>query len=222
MTDDHTSYPLLEDRLRPPLPPGSSRRRTFAQTMKRQCESCECDDTDGGTIVPVRVRVRGRESSRRCPTERMAMRCRYWYECRCVIIMKANPKDPAISIKEYQDALNNLPFAVKRLNPDYSWTYGEQADEFLKWQYSGSYPPDSSYDFEASPDLANGRQLVPGTKEPYYLEGPDFQGPIHPKPLDDMLGYPIPFPASGSWKRKSKRSFVDDREDTEVDNKQGI
>ncbi|RVD83456.1 uncharacterized protein DFL_007842 [Arthrobotrys flagrans] len=92
--------------------------------------------------------------------------------------MNQRDMDPSISIAEYQDALNNLPFAVKRTRPNYGWKYGH--NDVMKWQYDTAYPPSSWF------DSANHRELAPGTNEPYYLEGPN-EGLIRAGPSDQTL-----------------------------------
>lgn len=67
------------------------------------------------------------------------------------------------SISSYQRALDKIPFAVKQQYPGYAW---EPAPLFsMSWKNLGSVPD--------APPYTDNRELVPGTKEPYYVEGRD-------------------------------------------------
>ncbi|KAK6529761.1 hypothetical protein TWF281_008922 [Arthrobotrys megalospora] len=70
--------------------------------------------------------------------------------------------EPGNSITDYQEALNNLPSGVKGARPNYEWNLAEGFS--MTWQYSGDSLPANQ--------MAADRYLVPGTKEPHYLEGP--------------------------------------------------
>ncbi|KAK6339620.1 hypothetical protein TWF718_009016 [Orbilia javanica] len=76
--------------------------------------------------------------------------------------MLAPPKDPDIDISEYQDALNQIPFGVKQQFPGYRWKPSSGVD--MSWS---SMTAGNSYSREHKVE----RWLVPGTAEPYYLEG---------------------------------------------------
>ncbi|KAK6510892.1 hypothetical protein TWF506_009983 [Arthrobotrys conoides] len=163
--------------------------RDFKMTMTREftrCRRCKCDEEDDRTIIPdLTVRIPGVSRTgnyQRCHSYTVSDRCRYWHGCYCLIVMKQRDKNPEISIGEYQDALNNLPLYVKKTYPGYVWKSGGGFG--MKWQYDTAYPPSSWF------DSAGDKELVPGTDEPYYLEGPDKVPPEFSGPNAGLFGLP--------------------------------
>ncbi|KAF3241566.1 hypothetical protein TWF217_012024 [Orbilia oligospora] len=96
-------------------------------------------------------------------TGQATMKCQMWYNCRCEATMHQPEADPGITVEEYQDALDNIPLDIKIANSKYAWKFSE--DQSLSWNYI--FDPDKSGSGQAE------QYLVPGTKEPYYLEGAD-------------------------------------------------
>ncbi|KAK6340130.1 hypothetical protein TWF730_001901 [Orbilia blumenaviensis] len=93
---------------------------------------------------------------------------------------------PGSSVKAYQDALDNIPWLVKIQNPAYRWSPTEMGEFSMSWKPLGSSSQDGSGD-----PAGFDKELLPGTKEPYYLEGPDMTDPqkpdfgwLGPSPLD--------------------------------------
>ncbi|KAF3093209.1 hypothetical protein TWF569_002713 [Orbilia oligospora] len=186
MDPDPAHYPTIDG----PRPAVSQHRNLRAVNLIvyrsfRICRRCLCAE-DLMTIVrnpeaPSWHLESGHRSAELCDTDIHSMRCAPWYGCYCSITMKQQDMDPDISVEAYQDSLNNLPFAVKQRNPDYKWKSGHYGE--MGWQYDTAYPPSSWF------DSAGGRERVPGTVEPYYLEGPD-KGEIFTGPNDGLLRLP--------------------------------
>ncbi|KAF3129360.1 hypothetical protein TWF703_008983 [Orbilia oligospora] len=81
----------------------------------------------------------------------------------CEATMHQPEADPGITVEEYQEALDNIPLDIKIAYSKYAWKFSE--DQSLSWNYI--FDPDKSGPGQAE------QYLVPGTKEPYYLEGAD-------------------------------------------------
>ncbi|KAK6523578.1 hypothetical protein TWF281_001559 [Arthrobotrys megalospora] len=86
--------------------------------------------------------------------------------CFCWVKMLMPEYDSSVLLQDYQDAINNIPFAVKRTKPNWYWK--GPAEIRMKWVES---TPASG---EGGP-AGGHKELVPGTgtTEPYYLSGPD-------------------------------------------------
>ncbi|KAK6534688.1 hypothetical protein TWF281_005992 [Arthrobotrys megalospora] len=216
MEKDPNAYPVIGGTKRPNidemLKPGD-----FSWIKRKQCMNCLCSD-DGDIIVNPSPQ---RPINYWCKTITTPPKCRLWYGsylfvpglvhtnggssytnsefsspgCRCSAEMLQPAIEIGNSITDYQNALNNIPMGIKLAHRGYEWNLAEKFS--MSWQYLAR---------EQGGSTTNTRELVPGTKEPYYLEGPD------PKPRDweQTLGNPL-FGGSGSvW--KSKRS-VDEESD---------
>ncbi|KAK6343026.1 hypothetical protein TWF718_008404 [Orbilia javanica] len=145
-----------------------------AREVYRRCMDCLC--TSEGKMIPsMRPRPKTGGKGFVCRTAVAIAKCLQWYECRCEARMRQPEPDPEIPVEEYQDALNNIPLDIKMANSRYAWKYSQ--DKSLQWQYV--------YEPEAGGSGQSRRYLVPGTKEPYYLEGPDpkFHLGMIPEPL---------------------------------------
>ncbi|KAK6330897.1 hypothetical protein TWF718_003095 [Orbilia javanica] len=70
-----------------------------------------------------------------------------------------------IPLSEYQDALNKIPFGVRQQYPGFKWDNTPDSSK-MKWDSLTS----GLNDHESQPEPLE-RWLVPGTAEPYYLEG---------------------------------------------------
>ncbi|KAF3315342.1 hypothetical protein TWF173_003885 [Orbilia oligospora] len=188
MDPDPAHYPNI-DGTRPEVNEreGSRAVNLLVNRFLRKCRQCRCAE-DLRTIVknPEHETIRGGlepgvDRTYLCIFEKTARRCAPWYGCYCSIVMKQQDMDPDISVEAYQDSLNNLPFGVKQRHRDYKWRGGHYGE--MGWQYDTAYPPSDWF------DSAGGRERVPGTAEPYYLEGPD-KAEIFTGPNDGLLRLP--------------------------------
>ncbi|KAK6344665.1 hypothetical protein TWF718_006623 [Orbilia javanica] len=172
MDPDPEHYPIIAGKRRPII--GSSQPGTRFAYFEQSCLQCRCTD-DGELVVNLvvvnesRLSRKGRGVNRVVPKCRMPYvpeKCRVWFGCRCEVQMH-NPKiEAGNSLTAYQEALNNIPWMVRIQNPGYRW---KPVDRFsMGWRGTGP-PVGGRYDAETT----HRRELAPGTKEPYYLEGPD-------------------------------------------------
>ncbi|KAK6504343.1 hypothetical protein TWF506_002546 [Arthrobotrys conoides] len=153
-------------------------RRTRARTAYRMCTSCKCN-SNGKMIPDPRPRPTTPGAGMvYCGTSQAVAKCQLWYGCSCEAIMRHPQPDPEITVDEYQDALNNIPALVKIAHADYTWKFSEERS--MTWLQ----PSDAFQDTRGSTE----EYLVPGTKEPYSLEGPDQGVPWSgiPNPLLDL------------------------------------
>ncbi|KAK6534292.1 hypothetical protein TWF281_005620 [Arthrobotrys megalospora] len=119
--------------------------------------------------------------------------------------MKQPRIEPGNSITDYQNALNNVPLGVKLAHSQYEWNLAPQFS--MSWQYlTGKQGEGVEVGLSDSLGLAgpNNWELVPGTKEPYYVEGPS-RVTAHEWMKGPLLEYGIPNQGLGSI-LKSKRS----------------
>ncbi|KAF3193276.1 hypothetical protein TWF225_010045 [Orbilia oligospora] len=142
------THPPVESPTNSPLDPHATKHSTTGQ---------------GKMIASPRERNPGIARTLRCITHVATMKCQMWYNCRCEATMHQPEADPGITVEEYQDALDNIPLDIKIANSKYAWKFSE--DQSLSWNYI--FDPDKSGSGQAE------QYLVPGTKEPYYLEGAD-------------------------------------------------
>ncbi|KAF3177706.1 hypothetical protein EYR41_008660 [Orbilia oligospora] len=157
------SYPEINHHKRPSFRNMASQRaHARAYSARTVCMNCLCDST-GKMIASPRERNPGIARTLRCITHVATMKCQMWYNCRCEATMHQPEADPGITVEEYQDALDNIPLDIKIANSKYAWKFSE--DQSLSWNYI--FDPDKSGSGQAE------QYLVPGTKEPYYLEGAD-------------------------------------------------
>ncbi|KAK6513921.1 hypothetical protein TWF506_008351 [Arthrobotrys conoides] len=117
-------------------------------------------------------------------------------DCRCVTEMLQPDIDHDIPLSEYQDALNQVPFSVKQQFPGYQWKSPGYEMTWSSMTAGNSYPPENQ---EVE------RWLVPGTAEPYYLEGQN-QNPAAEWMVGLLPGFKGGNP--GSWATSRELSFV--------------
>ncbi|KAK6530810.1 hypothetical protein TWF281_007647 [Arthrobotrys megalospora] len=118
----------------------------------------------------------------------------------CVVGMMGN------SITAYQEALNRIPQKLRELHPTFEWS---PAVAQGRWSMTWNKPaPDS----DPAPMVE--RYLVPGTKEPYYLEGPSQGRDLSWDPF--LLGGAAGWDGKGSY--KTKRAVADPPKDGETEN----
>ncbi|KAK6519967.1 hypothetical protein TWF506_000261 [Arthrobotrys conoides] len=155
---------------RRPDPMGKAGHAAFSYGQYN-CEVCRCSD-DGDIIVNKVDIATVPEEQRRllCRNPDFVPKCSAWFGCRCEVTMHQPEVEPDSTLQEHQNALNNIPFFVKAQNPGWRWS---PVDGFsMSWNKMGSSNGGSSDD-----QTRYGKHLVPGTKELYYLEGPDEFGP---------------------------------------------
>ncbi|KAK6529762.1 hypothetical protein TWF281_008923 [Arthrobotrys megalospora] len=174
---DPANYPQIDGRTRPRYWTYSDPRRRLLDATKR-CKNCKCDED--GTIIPDLDRDVAREWL--CRTDTIARECRHWHRCQCLLFMRQPDVEPGNSITDYQNALNNLPYNIKTAAPGYEWKISDRFS--MTWQYTGNPQSGGQY------NVPNDRVLVPGTKEPYYLEGPS-HGSIRGWQSHSMLRMPL-------------------------------
>ncbi|KAK6526824.1 hypothetical protein TWF281_010022 [Arthrobotrys megalospora] len=134
---------------------------TRVRKWRATCKTCECDESTSRLrpgSMPRGVRT--------CHNWEVAQKCENWFYCYCVYEMQQPPRFREVTVDEYQDALNRIPGEIKEAHPDYVWK--PSPGWAMRWATSntGSGPSESGYEQRSH------RELVPGTKEPYYLEGP--------------------------------------------------
>ncbi|KAK6508221.1 hypothetical protein TWF506_010320 [Arthrobotrys conoides] len=134
----------------------------------RKCQDCKCDFLTGKLTFNRETNRMSVSAMRRlqiCDMKGTPIRCEYWLNCRCVfsVRMQQPQRLPGITVEEYQDVLDRIPDPFKNSNPDYVWRPSPG------WEMTWTKPNQDGQ----SHGQATHRELVPGTKEPYYLEGPD-------------------------------------------------
>ncbi|KAK6523921.1 hypothetical protein TWF281_001885 [Arthrobotrys megalospora] len=101
------------------------------------------------------------------------------------------------SITDYQNALNNIPLKIKLAHMNYEWKLGEKFS--MSWQQIHDRQGGGS-------QVTNNRhrELVPGTKEPYYVEGPGSGDPMERVggPLWGFGGLTADSEFGSEWKAK--------------------
>ncbi|KAK6512795.1 hypothetical protein TWF506_008960 [Arthrobotrys conoides] len=142
-----------------------------------QCKDCICLDDGTMAVNPAHADHDPNESNQGiCRQERLIPECTEWYEtvgCTCVFQVQQPSIEPSN--------------ALKADHVDDKWDKLAKLSQ-LSWRNagSGSGGTDRNPTHEGSPRLdrnvlykgADDRQLVPGTKESYYLEGPGERDPI--------------------------------------------
>ncbi|KAF3259721.1 hypothetical protein TWF192_010576 [Orbilia oligospora] len=158
------SYPEIANKKRPSFQNLSGTKAHMkAYVARRICMNCLCDSTGKMLASTSKERNEGITKQYRCLTRVAALKCERWFNCRCEATMHQPEADPGITVEDYQDALNNIPLDIKLANSRYAWKFSQ--DQSLSWKYI--FDPNKSGSGQAE------QYLVPGTKEPYYLEGAD-------------------------------------------------
>ncbi|KAK6519453.1 hypothetical protein TWF281_003287 [Arthrobotrys megalospora] len=130
----------------------------------RGCRECQCQEGDG--VAALHPGPRDAALVRNyCLTELFARKCMAWYGCRCYVQLgqpDPTPTYPA-TLEEWQSAIDSIPEIIKAYNAGWKWTkLGELTNDpnfyltFSDPRYRG----------------ASKFELVPGTKEPFFLQGP--------------------------------------------------
>ncbi|KAF3215155.1 hypothetical protein TWF679_004402 [Orbilia oligospora] len=197
MDPDPNVYPRFGPAGRDRRPDPRVRPNSAYASMQRQksfCSHCECNDQGDLVTVPRNPP----DAALHCSADFIIQRCKFWYNCICQVAMRYPDYEPDTTIEEYQDALNRVPFWAKAQNPGWRWNPSNGNGLSMSWESLGteSTVPWSVEETE--------RELVPGTKEPYYLEGPDRTDP-NQKDLSWLRGPLSGYEAvrSGSYKKRS-------------------
>ncbi|KAK6541604.1 hypothetical protein TWF694_007404 [Orbilia ellipsospora] len=155
-----------------------SRQAAEHYIEKRQtgCTKCRC--RKNGVMIPapnahqILVPVIGEhlvnEYKDSCPDDDAVNTCINVYHCYCFATLNAgyhNRKATKATNQEIIDALNQISPLVKLANPNWGYRRSKSSSVALRWD------PDF-----LGPVSNNHRRLAPGTKEPYYLEGPGLGG----------------------------------------------
>ncbi|KAK6521616.1 hypothetical protein TWF506_001829 [Arthrobotrys conoides] len=130
------------------------------------CKDCDC--LDDGEMIP--NWFKGTDGT--CKTDRDTSICQLVYGCYCsALLTQPQPTFTGVTAEDYQNAMDQIPWSV-RVDPrnyGYWWknapTNAQGRRVWLK--APDNYIPGFTY------SRGGHKELVPGTKEPYYLEGPE-------------------------------------------------
>ncbi|EPS45746.1 hypothetical protein H072_173 [Dactylellina haptotyla CBS 200.50] len=140
------------------FPTKAAALRDIRGYIRKTCKVCSCS--------PVGSLIAGNDAQR-CRSDVAVRKCVYLFGCICYATL-VQPTETAISVseKDYQASLDQIPDTVKITNPDFRFFVNGKYLDFSRDSYQGG-STEHSY-----------RRLAPGTKEPYYLEGPTRGGPF--------------------------------------------
>ncbi|KAK6512259.1 hypothetical protein TWF481_001149 [Arthrobotrys musiformis] len=162
---------------------GSWRARTHSVlSYQERCRNCRCTHQGVMIMNPI-MGVRGINGGpRQCWNQLVVDTCVTAAGCFCTATL-TQPSDIPVtaSAKEIQDALDEIPLGIKLRHSNYKYLHHDGTEfGFTPFQPDPNYIIDRRPGEEFSPApptklSASGKiqYLVPGTKEPYYLEGPD-------------------------------------------------
>ncbi|KAK6333302.1 hypothetical protein TWF718_011120 [Orbilia javanica] len=180
---------------------GFANQAAMVMGWQDKCRNCRCSYQGAIVPNPDPHSQRHIHFQRRCDTVLIAETCRTAAGCFCTANLIHPTHIPVgITDAEIQDTMDEIPVGIKNKNRDFIYTHGDgrefrfspfeldpayiiehllkgdppPADNELDWEdqiaqrnaYSGALPYKIS-------NSGNRQYLVPGTKEPYYLEGPD-------------------------------------------------
>ncbi|KAK6515828.1 hypothetical protein TWF281_004420 [Arthrobotrys megalospora] len=150
-----------------------------------RCYDCQCNPIDG---LMASNRQTVQDSNYRCGIT-TPERCRAWFGCFCRWRFKQPEVDWEISHQDWRKALQQLPAEIKRQNPNFKFSiwYAQNPGDL------GDFSMDINGGITFARPESHERYLVPGTKEPYYLEGPDEGW----KERDLSAGWPFDFNTGG-------------------------
>ncbi|KAK6526822.1 hypothetical protein TWF281_010020 [Arthrobotrys megalospora] len=181
--------------------PKEARRR--ADYWKKTCEDCVCDPEKDELVGrgPQDLSDFAREAFQRKDHNRgngkiqhticygsVPEKCMDWLDCRCEYQMRYPSQDDGIPLSDYQAALDGLPEGVKLSNPKFKWQPQGPGGVELGWTGGATGAVDTADILNEFFEYPNNRELVPGTKEPYYLEGPSSGPPRNRLASPYLLG----------------------------------
>ncbi|KAK6336699.1 hypothetical protein TWF718_009490 [Orbilia javanica] len=173
---DSSNYPVIKNMDRPSLDTTTvNRYRAEVLRTIARCRNCICTDDGGMALNPEFSRMPARPGRGiGCNRWYLVHKCIQWYDCYCAARMHQPDIEPGVSLQDYQNALNGIPDAVKDMHPNYEWNLIERFSMTWRQPRIKEEGNDRNMAFKHIDD----RQLVPGTKEPYYLEGPGERDPM--------------------------------------------
>ncbi|KAK6534754.1 hypothetical protein TWF281_006055 [Arthrobotrys megalospora] len=130
---------------------GRKGARDNIRKRQNKCKQCSC--TEGGLITP-------NYFDKACRSRRTALMCAFVYGCYCYKELGQPDPDASVPVEDYMGALSKLGLTEKHGNANWKWKHDPSEGSSLS-------APSSSDPYRTKPELA------PGTKEPYWLEGPD-------------------------------------------------
>ncbi|KAK6532786.1 hypothetical protein TWF281_006962 [Arthrobotrys megalospora] len=133
-------------------------RHYFTEMQWKNCPACSCNEETGDLIPSQRLDER-REL---CPDLDQAKRCQEWLGCYCNSYMRKSFSKFAVQL-DYVDAVSKIPSWIKKQHP--GWSVVGKNGFTLSWAIGGDSQPNAPSSYK--------KYLVPGTAEPYYLEGPN-------------------------------------------------
>ncbi|KAK6508356.1 hypothetical protein TWF506_010450 [Arthrobotrys conoides] len=155
------------------------------------CKNCHCSP-DGVVIHNTNRRSQIHiPHQKRCNTFLIAQICRTAVGCYCTATL-VQPTDIPLTISdaEIQNTLDEIPRGIKKAHEGYVYRHGNGkefgftpfdldpnfilTDTELSLRNGDSPAPPSKMSYSG-----NRQYLVPGTKEPYYLEGPDSEDSLN-------------------------------------------
>ncbi|KAF3211475.1 hypothetical protein TWF106_010197 [Orbilia oligospora] len=141
--------------------------RPYIELGIMRCKDCDC--VNDGTMIP--NWFRGTDGV--CKTDRDVSICQLVYGCYCSArLTQRQPTSTSLTADDYQNALDQIPYSV-RVDPrniGYWWKNAPvNAQGRRVWMsVPDGYVPGFTYN-----KGSRHRELAPGTKEPFYLEGPE-------------------------------------------------
>ncbi|KAF3138005.1 hypothetical protein TWF569_009090 [Orbilia oligospora] len=200
MPPDPRSYQMVNNRRRPDFrSQKTTRARLNISSRKYKCIHCIC--SADGDVIPNEANIPNPRTNPgkyrvNCNTWSDVEKCRDWFNCRCRTEMLNPFRDQDVPLSEYQDALNNIPFFVKQHYPGFRWKEDGLDMSWTSMTAGNSRPPENQQ---------VERWLVPGTTEPYYLEGKN------QNPQTEWITSLLPGLKDGystSWAMNGESSFI--------------
>ncbi|KAK6350674.1 hypothetical protein TWF718_003859 [Orbilia javanica] len=160
-----------------PGDPKAGRNLGRAQSV---CKRCRCSSS--GMIEPDYTPLFGLASQAACNNIVKSLRCTFQLGCYCYQQLGNPDPEEGVSIEEYQNAINQLGLTEKHGNPG--------------WGYQGLVP---SEPHPGDPYRTHGRQRAPDTKEPYWLEGPEYHQDLKKmaSEMGDGISYLVDLKSAG-------------------------
>ncbi|EPS44051.1 hypothetical protein H072_1916 [Dactylellina haptotyla CBS 200.50] len=171
-------WPVLEGKRRPHTSGFTTtyqRERGLNRISGRlvRCKNCRCDE-DTLNIIPATE-----DNNIDCRTVKAVNACVLWWGCYCTVNLSQPKPTGTASILEYQFALDGIPPSVRAKNPGWQWNkYGQTLDNPTEDFLGFSDAITHGYAPKSSKSISSNRRLVPGFKEPYYVEGPSPNNPF--------------------------------------------
>ncbi|KAK6534760.1 hypothetical protein TWF281_006061 [Arthrobotrys megalospora] len=125
-----------------------------------QCKECDC--LEDGEMIPGYFR----EADSVCATAGDVGVCQLVFGCYCsAVLVQRKPTSTSVTADDYQDALDQIPYSV-RMDPRNRGYWWKNAPNNAQGRRAWMKAPPGSW-----PGTSYSRELVPGTKEPFWVEG---------------------------------------------------